>query len=118
MKTITRKTLAATAAERWKEQYSNSLDWEVFRHSQPRRDTYNELLALGPNPSPNDIDETIGNDSWTSVPRCSECSSRPDCVVEIGEEPDYESSTAWMCRKCLRAAIEELGTVPIPDSEC
>lgn len=37
--------------------------------------------------------------------RCDECGGMVDIVVELGEEPDYESSTANICFPCLRNAI-------------
>lgn len=38
-------------------------------------------------------------------PTCDECCEKADNVVQIGEEPDYESSTAKICEPCLRKAL-------------
>ena len=37
---------------------------------------------------------------------CHECGEKTWDMVELGEPPDYESATASICLKCLRAAIE------------
>src|SRR3546814_3694431 len=60
------------------------------------------LRDLGPSPTPQQVNETIGNDSWTAVPDCDECGKlRPPMVVMVGEEPDYESRTAYLCGACI-----------------
>ena len=39
---------------------------------------------------------------------CSECNTSSDYTVRVGEEPDYESLTAYLCEKCLHAAVNLL----------
>lgn len=41
-------------------------------------------------------------DSFT----CHECKQTVDKVVQLGEEPDYDSSTANICVACLRKALK------------
>ena len=48
--------------------------------------------------------EIIGNNSWTRN-ECHECKKDSDVVVQLGQEPDYESSTANVCLECLNKAI-------------
>lgn len=94
MKLITRYERAKTAAKRWREQYPRD------HHGIGAK-----LEDLGAFPSPHDVDRVIGNKSWTRVTDCSECGAlEPDMVMEIGESPDIESSTAWICYKCLNQA--------------
>jgi len=43
--------------------------------------------------------------------RCDECKKYYNNVVELGEEPDYDSATARICGECLRKAaalLEEI----------
>jgi len=94
MKIITRNTQASEAADRWVAQYQGDRDGIAAK-----------IKALGESPDPDAVDRIIGNDSWTSVDRCSECDKQSDLIVRLGEEPDYESSTAWICPTCLRQAL-------------
>ena len=97
MKIITRQMLADQAAQKWYQQYANSSWWL----SSNKRATHEALLALGEHPKPEDVDRVIGNGSWTNL-SCHECGNgRVDCVVEVGEPPDYESRTAQLCLDCI-----------------
>lgn len=42
---------------------------------------------------------------WKPHIRCDQCLQEVPFVVEVGEEPDYDSSTARLCQKCLEAAL-------------
>lgn len=46
----------------------------------------------------------IGNDFWTRI-ECDECGKEVEAYVQLGEEPDYESSTACICFPCLEKAV-------------
>lgn len=61
---------------------------------------YTELQSLGSNPDPDDVDRVIGNNYWTSL-TCDECRSNVEVVIRVGEEPDYESNTAYICLPCI-----------------
>lgn len=39
---------------------------------------------------------------------CSECNTSSDYTVRVGEEPDYESLTAYLCERCLHSAVKLL----------
>jgi len=52
-----------------------------------------------------DVEAIIGNGSWTRL-TCDECSSEVDAVIRMGQEPDYESSTALLCFSCVKKAAE------------
>lgn len=54
--------------------------------------------------SAEDIYNIIGNRSWTRQ-TCSECSRDVSAVVRVGEEPDYESATAYLCLDCAEKVI-------------
>ena len=104
MRLITRAELAKRAAARWKGQYQN---WDfTWKYDSGKETSYNSLLALGENPAPNDVDDVIGNGSWTDI-RCDECYSHVESAMQVGEEPDYESATALICKPCLLKALED-----------
>jgi hypothetical protein len=106
MKLITRQTLAAEVAQRWKSRYYNPRDGAWYTYAGGNvAEKYEALLALGSSPLPEDVDKVIGNDSWTIEPRCHECGANGGPVVQLGEEPDYESSTACICPSCLNKAL-------------
>lgn len=102
---ITRKDLAANAAERWKKAYTRKGEWQegTLIRTRTKEEIYNQLVALGPTPNPDDVDATIGNTSWTGC-RCDECGHKFDAVIQVGEAPCYESSTANLCRHCVQHA--------------
>ncbi|WP_414554781.1 hypothetical protein [Stenotrophomonas forensis] len=101
---ITRKTLAAGAAQRWENQYAG---WSAKDGEKAK--VLLQLQALGPDPDPDAVDAIVGNRSWTEVPSCNGCNAA-DCsvVVTVGETPGYESSTAHLCEKCVLAALTAL----------
>ena len=92
MKLVTREQRAKEAAKAWMRQYPND-----------KSGIGKMLVELGDNPSPDDVNGLIGNDSWTRTPVCSECGKGVP-VVEVGEPMNYES--AWLCKACLEAALE------------
>lgn len=111
---ITRESLAAGAAERWREQYEDY--WTSERPALGvglrgksvinSRDTYERLVALGATPDPDDVDGVIGNTSWTTSPRCDGCGRiGTGPRVMVGAESDYESPTACLCVDCVKAAL-------------
>jgi hypothetical protein len=99
---INRQLLANSAPSLWERQYADHAD------DSDERLITDKLKALGDTPNPDDIDNIIGNTSWTSVPKCDCCGELADTVVRVGEEPDYESSTAHLCQRCVEAALEIL----------
>lgn len=65
------------------------------------------MLATPPSSSDDDIYEALielGHATRGSL-RCAECGQEKDLLIELGEEPDYESQTAVVCADCLRAAL-------------
>ena len=69
-----------------------------------------ELMALDKETATADqVAEIIGNSSWARERACHECGKEAWDVVELGEQPDYESATACVCRDCLHAALRLLG---------
>lgn len=103
MKLITRKVLADKASGRWLKTYFRKGEWV---YGFDKEVIYCNLKALGDNPTPEDVDRVIGNSSWTSI-KCDECGKYVEEVIQVGEEPDYESCTANICKPCLILTMEE-----------
>lgn len=55
-----------------------------------------------------DVQEIIGNNSWVCKTKCDECLNETWDCVQLGEEPNYESRTANICKNCLIKALELL----------
>ena len=107
MTVISRLGLAARAAEQWKNQYCIMQRWQGNRYGQPTSDsrakTYDKLIALGPYPSPEDVDEVIGNGSWTEL-ICDTCESKVEKVVIAGTIGDSYNNS-YICHQCLLLAL-------------
>jgi hypothetical protein len=97
MKVITKQQLIDTVTEKWKREYGEC-------NSEKHNKIYSKLCALE-NPTEEQIAEVIGNSTWTRND-CTECGNDVDVIVEIGEEPDYRSNTAWLCLECLQKALK------------
>ena len=97
MEKITRESLASIVVKRWKEQYRRDINtgshWDEI---------YLKLKGLGSSPSPEEVNQVIGNNNWTKVPGCNECKEDSnEFVIRVGDEPDYESNTAFLCSTCI-----------------
>lgn len=77
-----------------------------------RTDVLEALRALGPSPTPDDVDAVIGHDRWCRV-SCDGCGDTDGPWVQVGDEPDYDSRTATLCAKCIRAAAALVPGTPI-----
>ena len=106
---LTTRTKIRSVADRGKEQYCRGDRWcEAWRGRKPADVIYKRLAALDvETATAADVEEIIGNDSWTVID-CDECGERVPAVVRVGYDPDYESSmnsTALVCADCLRRAL-------------
>lgn len=104
MRVIRRTENAKGMADRWRDVYCRNGNW---LYDDGKRTIWEKLAALGTNPHPDDVDAAIGNGSWTEC-RCDECRGLFEEVVEVGQEPDYESATARICKGCLTMALDRL----------
>lgn len=83
----------------WNAQYPGGDPWGTAKR----------LAALDPETATaDDVARVIGNNSWVRPHKCDECGHESWDVVRVGEAPDYESSTAELCARCLTAAVSLL----------
>lgn len=102
MDLLTRELNAKNVALKWGNQYTDEkikrLGW------YDKKEILDNIISLGDNPDPDDIDKAIGNTSWTRT-ECHECGKENIDVVIIGQKQDYESYTAHICKDCLIKAV-------------
>ena len=104
MKVLTRQELANKAKDRWKTQYFVNGIW---KYDDNKRIVYERLDGLDNNPLPEQVNEVIGNTSWTRL-ECSECNKEVDLVVVFQDS----ESDSYICKKCLNKALRLIkGTV-------
>ncbi len=111
MKLTTQRDLIRAVAARWRKQYEPfTHDTPLFsvrnghRQAIPKKEIAEMLDAIDPETAtPEDIAAIIGNESWTRL-TCDECGKDTDAVLTVGQEPDYESHTASLCRSCVERA--------------
>ncbi len=90
-------------AARWAEQYYDASEtmWPDKHNIKIK------LLSLDTETATSeDVKEIIGNYSWVSPYKCSECACISYDIVCLGEPEDYDSNTAWICKDCLVKALE------------
>lgn len=104
MKLLNERNQVRGVAQRWQSQYgSSSYGGRMHRIA-------NELKMLDDETaSASDVAAIIGNTSWVEPQTCDECGAKTWDVVQLGEEPDYESATACVCADCLRKALALIG---------
>lgn len=109
MKAFTSQNIASEMAERWRRIYEGHFEKSTWKLTDGRtpKEVYDQLVALGPDPSVADVSTVLGNDHWATT-RCHECEVEVTRAVQLGEVPEYESSTAMICLACLKKAVKLL----------
>lgn len=101
MKIITHRLLIQNVARRWRETYFSNGEW---KYDSGKSDIYKKLATLlKDKATAKEVNDIIGNESWTRI-TCNECRKDTDWVMRLGEEPDYESETACLCKSCIQKA--------------
>jgi len=102
VKLLTSRDEIRGIAKTWREKYY------PFKYDHSRQ-IYEKLCALNVDTATaKDVDDIIDGYGWTTF-RCDECNaSKLTEVVQVGQEPDYESATANLCRECLTKAFKLL----------
>jgi len=87
-------------AERWAAQYPNN------RERPEKEEIKQKLFSLNKDTATaKEVAEIIGNDLWVTPKECQECHVESYKVIQVGQEPDYESYTTYICPDCLRKAL-------------
>ncbi len=107
MKLLDERTQVREVARRWKDQYFQYGKWYLWsnRPASYAEDMYKRLCALDVETATAADVERCGLRGWISPQPCHECRYEGWDVVQLGEEPDYDSATARVCRSCLEKAL-------------
>lgn len=106
MKLMTEREQVRAVAAAWRAQFGRWTDPEKVRITR-------QLDALDVETATSaDVAAIIGNESWVNPRSCDDCDARSWDIVRVGEEPDYESATAYLCRDCLQRALSLLPHIP------
>ncbi len=99
-KITTTRDLIRTVADRWAAQYPIPY---TLHDGRSTAEFHAKLVALDKETAtPADIEAILGN-NWTTM-TCDACGCQADWTCTVGQEPDYESSTARLCVNCLKDA--------------
>ena len=92
----------ADRLDEWADKYGR----DTVLRGRTRGEIVAAARALGPDPDPAAMCEATGIDIW---PTCTSCGfdRKHALVVVVGDKPDYDSSTAYLCIPCLRGCLEE-----------
>ena len=108
MKLLNERCQIRNVARSWRSQYGSG----TYGGDKRKRMVGDELKALDAETATSaDVAEIVGNGSWVRMNTCHECGKETWHAVQLGQPPDYESSTATICGDCLRAALRLLGDV-------
>ena len=112
MKLITRQIEADEAPASFEKQYGRDREAKSWKGGVSKGEIIDALNALPKPVDADQVDSIIGNGSWTRVPTCDDCGQDGlTAVMQVGQEPDYESSTAHICQACLLVALNIIGKV-------
>ena len=110
MEIRTAESLLENVAKSWKDAFydsDNELWFNTFGCGASRKETYNKLVELE-SPTKQQIDDIIGNDSWTKL-YCSECMGEdfPYVIVLNAWGVETENETT-LCVDCFEKASDML----------
>jgi len=108
MRIIRRRDLIRSVRDRFYRQHQDTPDDYRFPFF-PRRYTVGEIRA---NLSAldletctrDDVTAAMGTDGWTEC-ACDVCGEDVGAIIQLGDEPDYESTTLNICWVCVKKVV-------------
>ena len=100
---ITPRALIRQVADHWRRQYPTAKGNDHFAVIWRKLVELDKEVATAA-----EVNEIIGNPSWTVMPACEQCGIVKSAVAVVGEEEYYDSRTAYLCRECLQAGIDAI----------
>lgn len=97
---LTKQHLVNTVDERWNNQYCKNSSWDYY--GEYKVEKYEQLVNLGKNKNPEDVNKIIGNSSWTRL-ICHNCNKDVSAVFIFGTSED----SLYICEDCVNIAVEQ-----------
>lgn len=97
---LTKQHLVNTVDERWKNQYYINSSWDHY--GDDKIEKYVQLVSLGKNKNPEDVDKIIGNSSWTRL-ICHNCNKDVDAVFMFSTD----ETSCHVCEDCVKIATQQ-----------
>lgn len=101
---IKKSDIVANVPKRWLAQYKDYKDRGDRFDKAP---TTAALLALPHGFSAREVEDIIGNTSWTEN-NCDECGLDRVYLIRIGDRPDYDARWVDICEDCLLESVDKL----------
>lgn len=109
MRLFTEREQIRRVADRYAAQYPDGSQPAHWRPGDRIANVLADLRALDvETATAADVARAMGGAGWVAPVTCNECREHSWSVVELGEEPDYDSATARICESCLRKALRAL----------
>ena len=94
MKKITKQDIVDSVYDKWIKQYKDTTETHFIEITKLLKDAKTEK----------EVDDVIGNDSWT-VLVCTSCEKDQDEVVEIKKAEQWVLPRIVLCKSCLTKAL-------------
>jgi len=103
MRVITKKSLIATVAQRFREANQRRDDWLATDPGGDSAAIYAKLTALSDKAGEAEVVAIVGDDRWT-LNLCDECGEDSAITVILGEEIHHPTDMTAICLNCLKQA--------------
>lgn len=101
---IKKSDIVANVPKRWLAQYK---DYKDTGGAFDKGLKTASLLALPHGFSAQEVNDIIGNTSWTEN-KCDECGLDRVYLLRIGAQPDYDARWLDLCEDCLLESVGKL----------
>lgn len=105
MRVITKRSLIATVADRYRAAYQRRGEWMATPDGHDSSALYQQLAALPAEASEAAITALVGDNRWTAN-ICDECLQDQSVAVLLSEEEHHPTDAVLICLECLSAANE------------
>jgi hypothetical protein len=105
MHLVTKESLIATAAERYREAYQRRTEWLPAPDGKDAEAIYQQLKALPATTGEAEILALTGDSRWTAN-ICDECGEDRERVVLVAIEIHHPTDMAAICPSCLQQALQ------------